>query len=93
MDTQKQQKELMDLLLKTSADKKVFNELLTDLMTPSELTEMATRWQIVKRLSAGESQRNIATDLKIGIATVTRGSRALSNSKGGFKKILTKKTK
>jgi len=51
---------------------------------------MATRWQIVKRLAKGEPQRTISRDLKIGIATVTRGSRALSDKKGGFALMLKK---
>ena len=80
----------MTLLLTASKDKKMFESLLCDLLTPAEQTEITKRWQVVKRLAQGEPQRLIAKDLKIGIATVTRGSRALSNKNGGFVKMVKK---
>lgn len=87
--TQKQQQELVSLLLAASKDRKLFETVLVDLLTPAEYTEMATRWQIVQRLAKGEPQRTIAKDLRIGIATVTRGSRALAES-GGFALMIKK---
>ena len=90
INIQKQQEELVAMLLTASKDKKLFSELIEDLTTPAEFAEMAKRWQIIQRLHAGEPQRAIAKDLKIGIATVTRGSRTLSNKKGGFSKLLKK---
>lgn len=56
-----------------------FNEmekLLHNLLTPSELSEISKRLQIFKLLEAGMPQRQIAETLGVGIATVTRGSRA-----------------
>jgi TrpR family trp operon transcriptional repressor len=50
---------------------------LTDLLSPAEFLEISKRLQIFNRLKAGVPQRQIAEELGVGIATVTRGSRAL----------------
>jgi len=50
---------------------------LEGLLTPYEQTELINRLHIFKLLSQGVSQRQVAQQLGVGIATVTRGSRAL----------------
>ncbi|GEM_PF-518689 len=61
--------------------------LLRDILTPAELIAVAERWNIVKMIAAGHSQREIRDGLGVGIATVTRGSRQLQYSEfGGFAK-------
>ena len=50
---------------------------LHGLLTPTELAEVCKRLQIFRMLEAGVPQREIAKQLSVGIATVTRGSRAL----------------
>jgi TrpR family trp operon transcriptional repressor len=88
MINKKYQEELVKMLLIASKDIALFEAVLLDLLTPAEYGEIVVRWQIVKRLAKGESQRSIARDLKIGIATVTRGSRELMDSTGGFAQVL-----
>ena len=61
---------------------------LKDLLTPHEHEQIVERWQIIKLLNEGNTQRKIAEKLKVGIATVTRGAAALKQSKGGFKAAL-----
>ncbi|WP_235890094.1 Trp family transcriptional regulator [Maribrevibacterium harenarium] len=51
------------------------------LLTPNELAEMQKRLQIFALLEDGVPQRDIAKQLGVGIATVTRGSRALKELK------------
>ncbi|MGY8775381.1 MULTISPECIES: Trp family transcriptional regulator [Spongiibacter] len=70
------QRELIEHLL-TARDPDSLEQLLSDLLTPSELLEISKRLQIFKLLAAGLPQRQIAEQLGVGIATVTRGSRAL----------------
>ena len=61
---------------------------LEGLLTPYEQQELINRLQIFELLSQGVSQRQVAQKLGVGIATVTRGSRALQ---AGSYKIATSK--
>ena len=58
--------------------------LFEDLLTPAEVANVAERWELVKLLAAGHSQRAVAAEVGAGIATVTRGARALKYGTGGF---------
>ncbi len=53
---------------------------LESLLTPAEYTEISKRLQIFRQLRAGVPHRQIAEQLGVGIATVSRGSRALNNN-------------
>ncbi len=66
-------------------DKALLADFLTGITSTKERTEIAQRVEIVKRLIAGEPQHKIASDLGVGIATVTRGSKELSQ--GRFKSM------
>lgn len=69
---------------------KTLSLFLDDLMSPEELVILPIRWQIIKRLWQKQPQHEIAKDLGVGVATVTRGSKMLQNKKGGFWRILKK---
>lgn len=60
-------------------------EFLEGILTPQELEEIPTRLQIVKMLKQGTPQHEIAKELNVGVATVTRGSKELQ--KGRFKNV------
>ena len=60
------------------------NAFLQDLLTPSELESITQRVQLVKLLIRGVPQREISEELGVSIDKVTRGSKALKKSKGGF---------
>ena len=53
---------------------------LSDLLTSSELDEVAKRLQIFEMLAKGVPQRQIADLLGVGIATVSRGSNVLKKT-------------
>jgi TrpR family trp operon transcriptional repressor len=76
--------ELIDALLQAK-NKDVMLDLLKGLLTVGELTEISRRLKIVMLLKEGYSQREIAEKLKVGIATVTRGSREIKH--GRFKSV------
>ena len=69
-------------------DEKLLDIFLLDLFTPKEYEEIIKRWQIVKQLKEGVTQRNIAKNLKISLSKITRGSRVLLDRNGGFNQIL-----
>ena len=82
-----QKKELL-AILRSIKNPHLLNDFLVDLLTPQEFEEIIKRWQLVKQLHAGIHQRDIAKNLHISIAKITRGSRTLLNKNGGFNKIL-----
>lgn len=75
---------LVDTLLRIKNEQEMVDFLL-GLFTPKELKEVPKRLQIVKKLKQGIPQHQIAKELGIGVATVTRGSKELH--KGRFKTI------
>ena len=77
-------KDLVATLLQVQKQEDML-DLLKGLLTLGELEEIARRLQIVKLLKAGMSQREIAEKLKVGIATITRGSKEIKQ--GRFSKI------
>jgi TrpR family transcriptional regulator, trp operon repressor len=92
-EKEKYTEELVSVVQKVSVDKAMLRAFLQDILSPAEYKELGVRWQIVKQLSAGRPQRDVAKSLHTGIATVTRGSRALANKEGGFQKVLQKVSK
>lgn len=78
-------------ILGSIKDGKLRDAFLTDILTPQEYEEIVKRWQLVKQLNAGITQRQIAKNLQISLAKISRGSRMLLNKNGGFSQILKKK--
>lgn len=76
--------QLVEVLLKIENRQEMYN-FLYGLLSAKELEELPNRLQIVKMLKKGITQQEIAEKLKVGIATVTRGSRELNL--GRFKYI------
>ena len=89
-EDKKYKTEFLNLIQKVATDKKLLELLLDDLLTPQEYQAFIKRWQLVKRLKAGQAQRSIADELGVGVATVTRGARVLHNKNGGFSQVFKK---
>lgn len=53
------------------------DNILKDLLTPSEWRMLKNRWQIVSLLDQGLSIRKIATQVKVGTDTVVRTIRLI----------------
>lgn len=83
MERDKATLEDLVLLISSTRDEKLIEDLLIGLTTPSERAVLLRRIDIVKRLLDGEPQHNIAADLQVGVGTVTRGAKELKS--GRFK--------
>ena len=68
--------ELVEAFLKNKTGAEML-DFLKGILTPNEFDEIVTRLQIVKLLKKGLPHQEIARRLKVGVATVTRGSREL----------------
>jgi TrpR-related protein YerC/YecD len=82
----RQMEELFTAILAIKNKQEAAN-FFRDLLTIPELLDFANRWQMVKRLLAGESYLTIAKDLKTSTTTVTRVAQWLHRGMGGYKLI------
>ena len=65
---------LLDLLIETN-DKQQLSEIFDALMTEKEQQELGNRLNIFALLQQGITQREISSQLGVGIATVSRGAK------------------
>lgn len=75
-------KELLEEFRRNRTEKEM-EEFLKGILTPGELEQLTRRLQIVKMLKKGVAQREIANNLDVGIATVTRGAREVGLGRFG----------
>jgi TrpR family trp operon transcriptional repressor len=68
-------------LVHSTHDKDLLTNFLIGVTTSKERRELVRRVTIIQKLLDGETQHKIATDLGVGIATVTRGSKELQAGK------------
>jgi TrpR family trp operon transcriptional repressor len=83
-DKSKDLEEFMNVLLSIKS-KGEMEDFLKGILTAKELLEIPNRLKIIKMLKKGIAQHEIAGNLKVGVMTVTRGSKELQN--GRFKNV------
>ncbi len=69
-------------------DAELIRRFLESILTPREREEIAGRWELVKLLNRGESQRHVAKWLGMSLCKITRGSRELKKKDSAFKAVL-----
>ena len=69
-------------------DRKLIREFLICILTKYEIKEIAGRWELVKLLNEGMSQRRIAEQLGMSLCKITRGSKELKKRDSAFKTVL-----
>lgn len=79
--------ELIELLCRINNPSNM-SDVLSNILTPDEREEVSMRLQIFKQLLSGHTQRAIAKNLGVGIATITRGSKELKYGKPGVRKFI-----
>jgi TrpR family trp operon transcriptional repressor len=75
-------------LLASTDDPSLVEAVLSALLTPAEAQDLSARWELVKRLDQGETQRRIAKELGLSLCKITRGSRELKKPNSAFKALL-----
>jgi TrpR family trp operon transcriptional repressor len=80
-------RELIDLFAKTEGRKEM-EVLFEEMFTPSEIDTLTLRWQLLKDLYEGKTQRKIAAEHKISLCKITRGSKLLKAKGSYLKQVL-----
>jgi len=84
MDTQQ---ELLTVFTKIT-DPQEMEVFFREIFTPKELETLVLRWQLLKDLYEGQSQRSIAAKHRISLCKITRGSKILKKENSVTKRIL-----
>lgn len=79
-------KELIAIFAQT-ADPASMEVLFREIFTPNEIDTLTLRWQLLKDLHEGKTQRKIAAEHKISLCKITRGSKLLK-AKGSYLKTV-----
>ena len=80
-------KELAAVLAKIE-DRVLIEDFLVSILTENEINEIHSRWDLVKLLDQGVSQRTIARKLGLSLCKITRGSKELKKKNSAFKKVI-----
>lgn len=75
-------------LLAVTTDEQEIEQFLSSIFTPAELRTLSSRWELVKLLDQGVSQRKIARQLGLSLCKITRGSRELKKENSILKKMI-----
>jgi len=75
-------------LLNQIEDPVLVESVLTALLTPAEAKDLSARWELVKRLDQGETQRQIAKEMRLSLCKITRGSRELKKPQSALKALV-----
>jgi TrpR family trp operon transcriptional repressor len=64
--------------------------VLRALLTESEMKKLSLRWDIVRFLSEGQSQRAVAHRLGVSLCKVTRGARELKKRRSALRRVFSR---
>ncbi|MBN1637093.1 MAG: helix-turn-helix domain-containing protein [Deltaproteobacteria bacterium] len=79
--------ELADVICRIN-NVELMKRLLQEILTPQEIDTLVLRWELLKLLDQGLSQREVARRLGISLCKITRGSRELKKEDSAIKKVL-----
>jgi TrpR family transcriptional regulator, trp operon repressor len=78
----------MSTTLAHTDDAELIEEFLYSILTPSELDTVAARWELVKLIDQGVSQRKISEMLGLSLCKITRGSKELKKENSAFTSMI-----
>lgn len=62
-------------------DPVTMEQFFEEIFTANELKDLSLRWELMKQLKTGKSQRKIASELRISLCKITRGAKIIQNPK------------
>lgn len=87
-DQQRKALEEMSTTLASETDAELIEEFLYSILTPSEQATIAARWELVKLIDQGVSQRKISDMLGLSLCKITRGSKELKKENSAFARMI-----
>ena len=87
MPHRKNIKEISSILAQLN-DAGLIEQFFYEILTKSELKILSSRWDIVKLLTRGTTQRKIARDLHLSLCNITRGAKELHKKNSAIKKFI-----
>lgn len=69
-------------------DEKEMRAFFCEIFTAKEIEDISLRWQLMKDLHAGKTQRSIAAEHRISLCKITRGSKQLKKQDSMALKML-----
>jgi TrpR family transcriptional regulator, trp operon repressor len=78
------------IALAATGDEELIEAFLKSILTRNEVVEISSRWELVKLLDNGMSQRKISERLGLSLCKITRGSKELKKSQSPFKEMIEK---
>jgi TrpR family trp operon transcriptional repressor len=70
------------------SDEKKMRKLFDEIFTPAERETFEQRWNLLRELQKGTSQREIASMYRLSLCKITRGSKILKNRNSVLSEIL-----
>lgn len=77
-------------ILSVTEDSELIEGFLKSILTRNEIDEISSRWELVKQLHNGVSQRKIAERFGLSLCKITRGSRELKKNPSAFRIMIEK---
>ena len=74
--------------LASADDPELIKGFLKSLLTENEVTDISSRWTLVRLLDQGMSQRTISRELGLSLCKITRGSRELKKDNSPFASMI-----
>ena len=78
----------MSTTLAHTDDADVIEDFFLSILTPSEQDTISARWELVKLIDQGVSQRKIAEMLGLSLCKITRGSKELKKENSAFARMI-----
>ncbi|HNX22906.1 MAG TPA: Trp family transcriptional regulator [Spirochaetota bacterium] len=85
-------KEITQILSEITSPEEI-EKFLMEILTENERRDLSLRWDLMRKLHDGISQRAISTELGISLCRITRGSKILKSGDSIINKILNDRSK